>query len=74
MQARLETKRIPAAAVAAVYAVVAVLIFTAGGGHAMGSTSVSAEHKAPAATRQAAQRGGGDTSFDTCTRLVHKSC
>jgi hypothetical protein len=74
MQARLETKRIPAAVVAVIYAVLAILFFTAGGGHAIRSTSAPAEQKAPAAGRQAAQAGGGDTNFDTCTRLVHKSC
>jgi hypothetical protein len=126
MQARLETKRFPAAAVAIVFAVLAVFIISAGSGYAIKSVSAPAAQKAPAVVRQAVQggpmsdltralpqapvlkapggpqsdltrvlprntasysRGGpddltlasgqqtaGDTSFDTCTKLVHKAC
>jgi hypothetical protein len=130
VQARLETKRFPAAAVAIVFAVIAVFILSAGSGYAIKSLSVSAPaQKAPAVVRQAVQggplsdltralpqapvlkapggplsdltrvlpretgprswgspqsdltralpgqqTGGGDTNFDTCTRLVHKAC
>ncbi len=125
MQARLETRRFPAAAVAVVFAVVAVFLISAGSGYAIKSLSTTAQ-KAPATVRQAVQGGptsdltralpqapvlkaqggpqsdltralpkapkvqggpdsdltralpgqqtGGDSSFDTCTRLVHKVC
>lgn len=126
MQARLETRRFPAAAVAIVFAVVAVFLISAGSGYAIKSLSTPAAQKAPATVRQAVQGGptsdltralpqapvlkaqggpqsdltralprpwsaqgspqsdltralpvqstGGDSGFDTCTRLVHKVC
>jgi hypothetical protein len=126
MQARLETRRFPAAAVAIIFAVVAVFLISAGSGYAFKSLSAPAASKAPATVRQAVQGGptsdltralpqapvlkaqggpqsdltralprapkvqggpdsdltralpgqqtAGDTSFDTCTKLVHKVC
>jgi hypothetical protein len=128
MQARLETKRFPAAAVAIVFAVLAIFLISAGSGYAVRSFSAPAVQKAPAAVHEAVQGGpmsdltralpqapvlksqggpqsdltrvlprdtapyswggpqsdltralpgqqsGGDSSFDTCTRLVHKVC
>jgi hypothetical protein len=60
MQARLETRRFPAAAVAVVFAVVAVFIISAGSGYAIKSLSAPAVQKAPPAVRLAVQ--GGPTS------------
>jgi len=108
MQARLETRRFPAAAVAIVFAVVAVFLISAGSGYAIKALSAPAAPKAQATVREVVQYGsssdltralpqapvlkaqggpqsdltrvlpgqqtGGDTSFDTCTRLVHKVC
>ncbi len=127
MQARLETNRFPAAAVAVVFAVVAVFTLSAGGGYAIKSLSESAPAvvKAPLVrpvvqdgpqsdltralplapdlkalggpqsdltrvlpkppmvqggpesdlTRALpGQQSAGDSTFDTCTRLVHSVC
>jgi hypothetical protein len=57
MQARLETKRFPAAAVAIVFAVVAVFLISAGSGYAIRSVSIPAVQKAPAVVRQSVQGG-----------------
>jgi hypothetical protein len=126
MQARLETRRFPAAALAIVFAVVAVFLISAGSGYAIKSLSTPAATRASATVQQAVQGGptsdltralpkapvlkaqggpqsdltralpkapkvqggpdsdltralpgqqtAGDSSFDTCTRLVHKVC
>jgi hypothetical protein len=60
MQARLEAKRFPAAAVAIVFAVVAVFIISAGTGYTIKSLSAPASQNAqnaPLAVRQAVQGG-----------------
>ena len=57
MQARLETRRFPAAALAVVFAVVAVFIISAGSGYAIKSLSAPAVQKAPPAVRLAVQDG-----------------
>jgi hypothetical protein len=60
MQARLETRRFPAAAIAVVFAVVAVFIISAGSGYAIKSLSAPAVQKAPPAVHLAVQ--GASTS------------
>jgi hypothetical protein len=60
MQARLETRRFPAAAVAVVFAVLAVFLISAGSGYAIKSLSAPATQKAAPAVRLAVQ--GGPTS------------
>ena len=57
MQARLETKRFPAAAVAIVFALMAVFILSAGGGYAIKALSVPAIPKTAAAVQPAVQGG-----------------
>jgi hypothetical protein len=53
MQARLETRRFPAAAMAVVFAVVAVFLISAGSGYAIKSLGAAAATKAPATVRRA---------------------
>ena len=80
MQARLETRRFPAAAVAVVFAILAVLLISAGSGYAIKSLSAPSIQKAAPAVRQAvpastsSQQTGGDTYFSTCAQLVRKPC
>lgn len=81
MQARLETRRFPAAAVAVIFAILAVLLVSAGSGYAIKSLSAPSIQKAAPAVRHAgpdastsSQQTGGDTYFSTCTQLVRKPC
>ena len=57
MQARLETRRFPAAAAAIVFAVAAVFMISAGSGYALKSMSALPAQKATVAVPQAVQGG-----------------
>jgi hypothetical protein len=70
MQARLETRRFPSAAVALVFAVLAVFMLSAGGGYAIKGLSTPAVHRAPVTQLRTVEWG----SLSDLTRVLpHKT-